>query len=238
MAQLCMTAEPASPSKATAIVRAYRPDDRQAVRDLCCDTGFLGKPIDPVFEDRELFADFLTAHYTDHEPENGFILEHDGSVKGYLISSRMWGLRATMVSLPASAKSALKLLFRVPGYNRASRDYVRWLLLEGWRQTPPAPRESAHFHVNLLPEVRGAANSLRLFNAFFNHLIECGEKQVYGQMATYDDRRTERVFQRLGFEVLNRCEITKYRKWLDKPVYLSTIYRDLSDAKKDGMAMS
>ena len=41
-------------------IREYRPSDREAVRRLCCDTGFLGEPIDPVYEDRELFADFLT----------------------------------------------------------------------------------------------------------------------------------------------------------------------------------
>ena len=46
-------------------VRAYRPEDRAVIRRICADTGFLGKPIDPVFEDRELFADFLTAPYTD-----------------------------------------------------------------------------------------------------------------------------------------------------------------------------
>ena len=56
-------------------VRSYRPEDRAAIRRICADTGFLGSPIDPVFEDRELFADFLTAPYTDAEPENCFVLE-------------------------------------------------------------------------------------------------------------------------------------------------------------------
>ena len=42
------------------IIRSYQPSDREAVRNLCCQTGFLGEPIDPVYEDRELFADFLT----------------------------------------------------------------------------------------------------------------------------------------------------------------------------------
>jgi hypothetical protein len=49
--------------------------DREAVRKLCCETGFLGEPIDPVYQDRELFADFLTTYYTDHEPESCFLLE-------------------------------------------------------------------------------------------------------------------------------------------------------------------
>ena len=41
-------------------IRSYQPSDREAVRRLCCQTGFLGEAIDPVYEDRELFADFLT----------------------------------------------------------------------------------------------------------------------------------------------------------------------------------
>jgi hypothetical protein len=50
------------------VIRLYRPSDRDAVRRLCCETGYLGKAIDPVFEDRELFADYLTSFYTDWEP--------------------------------------------------------------------------------------------------------------------------------------------------------------------------
>src|ERR687885_699118 len=69
-------------------IRTYRSSDRGAVRKLCCDTGFLGMPIDPVFEDRELFADFLTTYYTDHEPESAFVLEIDGEIRGYLLGCR------------------------------------------------------------------------------------------------------------------------------------------------------
>jgi len=64
-------------------IRKFRVGDRDTVRGLCCDTGFLGNPIDPVFEDRRLFADFLTAYYTDWEPESAFVIEVDGQVKGY-----------------------------------------------------------------------------------------------------------------------------------------------------------
>src|SRR5436189_6194862 len=69
-------------------IRSYQASDRGAVRKLCCETGFLGDPIDPVFQDRELFADFLTTYYTDHEPESSFVLEIDGEIRGYLLGSR------------------------------------------------------------------------------------------------------------------------------------------------------
>ena len=72
----------------TFVIRSYRSSDRDAVRRLCCQTGFLGEPIDPVYEDRELFADFLTTYYTDHEPESSFVIERDGELYGYLLGSR------------------------------------------------------------------------------------------------------------------------------------------------------
>src|SRR6202048_4457533 len=70
------------------IIRSFRASDRAAVRCLCCQTGFLGEPIDPVYQDRQLFADFLTTYYTDHEPESSFVLEMDGEIRGYLLGSR------------------------------------------------------------------------------------------------------------------------------------------------------
>ena len=63
-------------------IRSYRTTDRGAVRRLCCQTGFLGEPIDPVYQDNELFADFLTSYYTDKEPESSFVLEIDGEILG------------------------------------------------------------------------------------------------------------------------------------------------------------
>src|ERR1017187_5798231 len=72
----------------TFTIRSYRASDREAVRRLCCQTGFLGEPIDPVYEDHELFADFLTTYYTDKEPESSFVLEINGEICGYLLGSR------------------------------------------------------------------------------------------------------------------------------------------------------
>ena len=69
-------------------IRKYQSADRAQVRELCCATGFLGKPIDPVFEDRELFADYLTAYYTDWEAESAFVLLVNGEIRGYLLGSR------------------------------------------------------------------------------------------------------------------------------------------------------
>ena len=81
-------------SEKNTVFRKYRPSDRAAVRRLCCETGFIGNPIDPVFEDRELFADFLTAYYTDFEPESAFVVEMDMPGVEVAHRCRFMGLRA------------------------------------------------------------------------------------------------------------------------------------------------
>lgn len=213
-------------------VRRYRPEDRQAVRDLCCDTGFLGNPIDPVFEDRELFADFLTRPYTDLEPECCFILEVAGRVQGYILGSRR---RGSMIfsSLVPNTLSGLKLLWRYPRYQPSSKAYVRWLISSGSRETPAAPKDAAHFHVNIRAEARGFDKVRELFNAFFEHLRACGETRVYGQMSTFESRRTEALFKRFGFTLMNRSEVTKYRNFTSERVFLSTVVKELEPAGAD-----
>ena len=104
-------------------IRSYRSTDREAVRRLCCQTGFLGEPIDPVYEDRELFADFLTTYYTDHEPESSFVLEVDGELRGYLLGSRK-PLRNQLYSFYQNVCLFLRALLRYRRYNPPSRRFT------------------------------------------------------------------------------------------------------------------
>jgi hypothetical protein len=44
---------------------------------------------------------------------------------------------------------------------------------------------------------------------------------------TFEARRGAKVFERYGFQVLNRSEITKYRNSHPEPVYLTTVLKEL-----------
>src|SRR5213594_3707507 len=211
-------------------IRSYQASDRGAVRKLCCETGFLGDPIDPVFQDRELFADFLTTYYTDHEPESSFVLEIDGKIRGYLLGSRK-PLLNQLYSFWQNISLFLKALTRYFRYHQASRRFVRWTLVHGWREVPAAPRRVPHFHINLLPDARKVSTTRALMSAYLSYLYRSGEKRVYGQIVTFESRRGEKMFERYGFKVLNRAEITKYRAIYPKSVYLSTVIKTLETAE-------
>ncbi|MHA3772218.1 GNAT family acetyltransferase [Verrucomicrobiota bacterium sgz303538] len=209
-------------------IRRFQPSDRARVRELCCETGFLGNPIDPVFEDRELFADYLTAYYTDWEPESSWVLLVNGEIRGYLLGSRH-PLRQQVYNFYNNIALFLRGIFRYPRYTEASKKFVRWILTQAWREVPAAPRRCAHFHINLLADARQVATTRALVDGYIKYLHECGESAVYGQMVVFEDRRGTKMFERYGFKVLNKAEITKYREIHPEPVYLCTVMKDLTE---------
>jgi len=211
-----------------AVIRPYHASDRKDVRRLCCETGFLGSPIDPVFEDRELFADYLTDYYLDHEPESSFVIEIDGILKGYLLGSREHE-RQQRFGFRQNIRLVARGLARYPGYGATSKKFVHWIICNGWREVPAAPKNVPHFHINLLEEARSVPTTRALMDTYLDYLTRCGEKQVYGQMVTFHNRRGTKMFERYGFKVLNRAEITKYRGIHPEPVYLSTVIKDLTE---------
>ena len=211
------------------IVRSYRPSDRPAIRKICADTGFLGQPIDPVFEDRELFADYLTAYYTDAEPESAVVCERDGEVMGYVLGSRLPKAKKAYEArhLPGLVVRGLWRYFTKP-YSAASRKYVKWILTQARKEVPFTPPDMPHIHINILGPAKSVPITRRMIDHYFDHLVRCGEKAVYGQIVSFEDRRGARLFMRWGFKLVDRREVTKYKDYDSRKVYLLTIVKDLT----------
>ncbi len=217
------------PSPARRVIRPYRPEDREIVRKICADTGFLSQPIDPVFEDRELFVDYLTRYYTDVEPESTYVCELDGEVKGYIMGSRFPKRKARyeMWLLPRLALLGLWRYFTRP-YNKDTRRYVRWIITKARKENPFTPPDIPHLHFNLRPEARSVSASREMLDAYLKYLLDHGEKQVYAQVVAYETRRGGRIFAKYGFRVIDEREVTKYRDYYPKKIYLFTILKDLT----------
>src|SRR5438045_555674 len=155
-------------------IGSYCPADGGTVRRRCCETGFLGDPIDPVFQDHELFADFLTSYYTDKEPESSFVIEIAGEIRGYLLGSRK-PLSNQFYAFGQNVRLFLRALWRYPRYDQRSRRFIRWMISHGWREVPAAPRRTPHLHINLLPDARKMSTPHDLLSAYPMHLYKSGE---------------------------------------------------------------
>src|SRR5258708_40112583 len=137
-------------------VRRYTRNDRDAVRRICCETGFLGQPIDPVFEDRDLFADFFTDYYLRCEPDAALVVTIYNSVVGFLLGCR-YPLRHQLFCLIQGLLLAFKVLARYHRYQPETRRYLWWIFRNTRREVPPAPRNVGHFHINFLSPVKSIA---------------------------------------------------------------------------------
>ena len=222
------SAVPPSKGEAPLVARFYEPKDRAAIRRICAETGFLGKPIDALFEDRDLFADYLTRYYTDWEPESTLVLESNGEVMGYLNGSRRV-TRYKWFRFWDNARLFLVGMWRyfTRPYGESTRKYVRWLLTRAGKENPLTPKNLPHFHINMLPQVRSVAGTREIVDKFLKYLTEQGEKGVYAQVISYEARRAVRMFQRYGFRVADQTEVTKYRHLHEGGIFLFTIIKDL-----------
>ena len=187
-------------------VRGYLPTDRPAIRKLCCDTGFLGKPIDEVFQDRELFADLFTGAYLDHEPEWAFVAEAEGRLVGYLLGSvhRYFDVLLIRNGFPIAAKMVCKLVTGGYAQHPRSARFVRWLLGCGYHEQPKHPALAAHLHFDLDSGYRGRGLGRRLWEVYEERLLAAGIEQCYGTFFSHPMRRPEWVYVRYGFSVYDR----------------------------------
>ena len=180
-------------------IRAYRPGDREAIRRIAFETGYMGEPIAWLWRDPESFADLITRYYTDREPESIFVAERHGNVLGYLTgcvdSTRVRG---------AALREVRRLLARgallAPGFGAFLARSVLDVLRD--RGGPPEvlsdPRWPAHLHIDLLPEGRGRGLGRRLMEQWLARLRSLASPGLH--LGTFAENHAAiRFFEGCGF---------------------------------------
>jgi len=182
------------------IVRPYHPPDRDAVRWIAHQTGYMGEPADWFWRDFPSFADIWTGYYTDREAESAFVAERDGRVVGYLLGC----VRSGPAASPAAAlarHTVRRLLFFRPGTAgflwRSLWDTMRARALPTGELLDP--RWPAHLHTNLLPEARGCGVGTQLMREWFTRLRSVESPGCH--LATLAENTSAiAFFTRMGFD--------------------------------------
>lgn len=212
------------------IVRHYKPEDRAAIRRICCDTGFLGNPIEAIFSDREVFADLFTNAYLDYGANWAWVADDGGQVVGYLLGAASSSFNYTLMY--SGFQTAVKMITRAAkgcysGHPR-SRHFIRWLLTSGYREQPKHPGEAAHLHLNVEKSHRGHGLGLRLWRAFEQQLDQAGIRNCYGAFFSRPRRRPEAVYSKLGFSVFDRKATTIFQPEVSELVEIVCVHRKLA----------
>ena len=202
------------------VIRRYRPEDRPSILRICCDTGFLGKPIEPIFNDREIFAGLFAAPYLDYGPNWAWVADDGRRVVGYLLGSVSPSFHYAL--LYSGFQTAVKMITRAAtgcyANHPRSRHFIRWLLTSGYREQPRHPDHAAHLHFNIEKNYRGHGLARRLWRAYEEQLSEAGMENCYGSFFSWPGRRPEAVYSRLGFSVFDRKRTTIFEPEISEPI--------------------
>lgn len=219
------TIEPSS--SANALVRCYRQSDRESVRRICCDTGFLGQPIDNIFRDRELFADLFTAPYLICEPQWAFVAEADNRVVGYLLGSvsPLFAQFQMRSGFHTACKMVARLILGRYANHARSRQFVMWTLLKSYFERPHHPPNAAHLHFNIDKAYRGKDLGKLMWQAFERALKSAQIDRCYGEFFSCSRRHPERVYSRYGFKVFGQTQTTMFSPEIPGDVFIVCMYK-------------
>src|SRR5262249_47171869 len=171
------------------VVRAYRDTDRDAVRRIAHEAGYMGEPADWYWRDFRSFAEIWTAYYTDCEPESAFVADDEGRVVGYLLGC-VESARAPTPAAALTRQVIRRFLLLRPG----TAGFLWRSILDAVRQrgSPTGeladPRWPSHLHINLLRAVRGCGVGARLMQAWFSRLHAVGSPGCH--LATLHENAT------------------------------------------------
>lgn len=194
------------------LIRRFRTTDRENVRKLCCDNGYLGSPIDAAFNDRSLFAAIFVDPYLDHYPDWTFVAEHDRAIVGYLTAAI--GPKHFSQQAVAGCLAFYRLLSGsfVKNDVEAAKDrsFLSWLLFRSWRERVHRPSILTHMHFCIQPAHRGRFLAQRLWNEFECQLRVHGIQHYYGEVITARPQQVARVYGRYGLTLYDQTPSTMF----------------------------
>jgi ribosomal protein S18 acetylase RimI-like enzyme len=191
-----------------AALRPYRPDDHDAVYDICVRTGAAGEDAGPLLRDRALLGHVYAGPYLALAPELAFVVEDDEGVGGYILGAA--DTAAFEDRLEREWWPAMRR--RYPEY-RTDREAVFDDLLIALMHSPartPADVVAgypSHLHIDLLPRLQGQGWGQRLVDTLVGRLRAAGSHGLHLGVATANTK-AHAFYRAVGFTELSDDGVT------------------------------
>jgi len=201
------------------VIRKYKKEDRQAVRDIAWETAFMGKPAGIFFSDREIFADFLTLYFTDYEPESCFVAESRGDVIGYLIGAEDEARLKKIFIFKIMPILFIKTITRGVLLKRKDARYLKNCFnsfLKGEFRDPDFSKEyPAVLHINIMESFRKSGIGSKLISSFLGYIAV---KKIKGVHLSTMSERAGDFFKTNGFNPIYSALRSYFKHILNKDI--------------------
>lgn len=189
------------PRQNMASIRAYQPQDRSAVYDICVRTGNAGADARHLTSDPDLRGHVYVGPYLHLCAGLAFVLEDAGEVVGYVV-----GADDTATFVARYRTSWLpRLAASHPPLGRSSLTPDECLLDVLHRPerllSPYLAEYPSHLHINLLPQAQGRGHGRALITELCHALRACGSRGVHLGVA-HRNTRARGFYAHIGFHEL------------------------------------
>jgi ribosomal protein S18 acetylase RimI-like enzyme len=180
-------------------VRPYRPEDRDALEEICVRTAHVGQDSRPHYQDPGVFPAAFATPYVHLEPELAFVLDDgEGRAVGYVVGAAdtprfVEDYRAKWLPLVADRYPEPRHEPRTP-----DEEIVALLHRPERMLVPEVAAYPAHLHIDLLPGWQGRGYGRALMKALLDALHERGVAAVHLCMLTANTP-ARAFYDRLGF---------------------------------------
>jgi GNAT superfamily N-acetyltransferase len=202
------------------IIRKYIRNDRAVIREIACNTAFMGEPAEKFFSGREFLADFLTCYHTDYESQSTFIAEKDGKVIGYLTGAENEKKMNSIFIVKVLPRAVLKLVFK--GYIFKKDNFLFILFniysfLKGEFYEPAFIKKDypAILHINIDKNYRGSGIGGMLIEAYLNYLKK---EKIRGVHLTTQSEKSFKFFEKKGFKILYETRRSYFKHIFKKSI--------------------
>ena len=183
----------------TPAIRRYRPEDRQALEDICIRTAHNGGDSRPHYEDPDIFPTIFAVPYVVLEPDLAFVLDDgEGKAVGYILGTAdtpgfVERFRAKW--LPSAATR-----YPEPEGPPATPDEAMISVLHHPERmlVPEVAAYPAHLHIDLLPAWQAKGHGRALMHTFLQALRDQDVPAVHLSMLTANTP-ARAFYDRLGF---------------------------------------
>ncbi len=206
-------------------INPYQKKYRQQIRQIAWDTALRGESAGKFFSNKEVFTDFLTAYFTDFEPDSCFVAEIDSQVVGYIIGSKNEKQMEKIFKHKLFFKLLFKALFQGVFFSFKNLKFFISCFnsfIKGEFNDPSFYKDyPAVLHINLKDGFRHLGIGSKLISHYLNYLKKMNIKGVH--LATMSDTAGA-FFKKNGFELKYQTK-RSYLKFVlkkDVNVYIFT----------------
>jgi ribosomal protein S18 acetylase RimI-like enzyme len=189
-----MTVQPPESAR----IRPYRPDDRDALYDVCVRTGHRGGDARGMYPYPDLLPDIFAGPYAALEPDLAFVLDDGHRAMGYIVGTA--DTEAFVQAYREAWLPALRARYPEPADPPTTPTERMLDIMHNPERmlVPELAGYPAHLHIDLLPEHQRAGHGRALMDTFLAALRAKGVPAVHLGVAP-DNTGARTFYGRLGF---------------------------------------